>query len=487
MVALAGMLKAAGYEVRGSDEGAYPPMSTQLQQLGIPYFEGFQASNLDWNPDLVVVGNVITRVNPEATALRERGIPYTSLPKALAEFFIQDRHSIVVAGTHGKTTTSGILAWTLEHAGRNPGFMVGGILKNFRNNFNIGTGNYFVVEGDEYDTAYFDKVPKFVHYRPKTGIITSIEYDHADIYEDLDRIKREFKKFVALIPTDGLLVACIDAPNVREVIQGTGTPLETYGYSDQADWKITEIRKSNGQTAFTVTYHNKVLGALHTPLIGRHNLLNLLGSTAVLHHLGLTPEEIDAGFRTFEGIKRRQEVRGVVDDIVVIDDFAHHPTAVKETIAAVKAHYISLNPPLRGVGGCNSPLEEGQRGVKSDQGGVTRKLWSVFEPRTAATRRDVFQKDFVGAFLDTDVAIIADVYKPDKAPEGHRFSSDQLVQDLRQQGVEAYHISGVEQIVKYLTDHLQSGDIVLIMSNGGFGGIHAKLLEALRGRSGAKL
>jgi UDP-N-acetylmuramate: L-alanyl-gamma-D-glutamyl-meso-diaminopimelate ligase len=476
MGSLAGMLKASGYEVRGSDEQVYPPMSTQLQQLGIPYFEGFRASNLDWNPDMVVVGNAITRTNPEATALRERGLPYSSFPKTLAEFFIRDRHAIVVTGTHGKTTTSGIIAWTLQHAGRKPGFMVGGIMKNFETNYNPGTGQYFVVEGDEYDTAYFDKVPKFVHYRPKTGIITSVEYDHADIYEDLDRIKQEFKKFVAMIPVDGLLVACIDAPNVREVIQGTGgVPLETYGYSEQADWTTTEIRKNNGQIAFTVSYHGNTWGTLHTPLIGRHNLLNLLGSAAVLYHLDLTPEEIDAGFRTFEGIKRRQEVRGVVDDIVVIDDFAHHPTAVKETIAAVKAHYISPNPPLRGVGGCNPPFEGGQRGV-------IRKLWSVFEPRTAATRRDVFQQEYVDAFFETDIAIIADVYKPDKAPEGHRFSSDQLVQDLRQQGVEAYHISGVEQIVKYLTDHLQSGDIVLIMSNGGFGGIHDKLIETLRER-----
>jgi len=492
MGSLAGMLKASDYEVRGSDEQVYPPMSTQLQQLNIPCFEGFRASNLDWNPDLVIVGNMITRVNPEATALRERGLPYSSFPKTLTEFFIRDRHSIIVTGTHGKTTISGILAWTLEHAGRKPGFMVGGIMKNFETNYSPGTGKYFVAEGDEYDTAYFDKVPKFVHYRPKTGIISSIEYDHADIYEDLNRIKREFKKFVDLIPSNGMLVACIDNPNVREVIASSSSPLQTYGYSPDADWAISNISQENSQTIFSVQYHDKMFGTFHTSMIGRHNLLNLLSTTAVFHHLGLTVEEIDAGFTTFEGIKRRQEVRGAVHDIVVIDDFAHHPTAVKETIAAVKTHYISspfeggqgdVIPPLNCQLSIKSPLEGGQGGVFPSWEGPgvgSRKLWSIFEPRTAATRRDVFQQDYVEAFLETDVAIIADVYKPDKAPEGHRFSSDQLVQDLRHQRVEAYHISGVENIVAYVVKHSQPGDVVLIMSNGGFGGIHDKLLAALR-------
>jgi UDP-N-acetylmuramate: L-alanyl-gamma-D-glutamyl-meso-diaminopimelate ligase len=501
MGSLAGMLKAAGYDVRGSDEQVYPPMSIQLQQLGIPYFEGYQASNLDWNPDLVVVGNVITRINPEATALQERELSYSSFPRTLAEWFIRDRHSIVVTGTHGKTTTSSVLAWTLDHAGYSPGFMVGGILKNFGTNYNIGTGNYFVVEGDEYDTAYFDKVPKFVHYRPKTGIITSVEYDHADIYEDLDRIKREFSKFVALIPSDGLLVAYIDDPNVREVIQSASSPLETYGFSLNTNWTIKNVFAENGRTAFTVFYHGSEFGTLHTFLIGRHNLLNLLGSTAILHHLGLTQEEIDAGFATFQGIKRRQEVRGIVNEIVVLDDFAHHPTAVRETIAAVKASYIS------GVRGgytafklmptslpTPNPSQEGNFRLRREntypcQGGKGegkhRRLWSVFEPRSATTRRNVFQEDYVTAFLETDVALLADVHRPDKAPEGQRFSPDQLAQDLQDRWVEAYHLSGVENIVTYLTEHLQPGDVVLIMSNGGFGGIHDKLLTALREKYGS--
>ncbi len=470
MGSLAGMLKAKGYEVRGSDERVYPPMSDQLAQLGISYFEGFRASNLDWNPDLAVVGNVITRTNPEAIALRERGIPYSSMPKTLADLFIGDRHSVVVTGTHGKTTTSAILAWTMEHAKCHPGFLVGGVLKNFNSTYRVGGGKHFVVEGDEYDSAYFNKVPKFVHYRPKTGIITSIEYDHADIYEDLNRIKREFTKFVKLIPDDGLLVACIDDPNVREVIapsnlrsgSGQALTLQTYGYSPAADWTIGQTSQENdGQTTFIIFHRDKPFGTFHTSLIGRHNLLNLLGATAILRHLGLSPEEIDAGFQTFEGVQRRQELRGIVNNITVIDDFAHHPGAVKATIEAVKSHYISAK---------TSP--------------TCRRIWSVFEPRTAATRRDVFQQDYVEAFLETDVAIIADVHLPQKAPEGHRFSPDQLVQDLRGHNVEACHISGVGNIITYLKTYLQPGDIVLIMSNGGFGGIHAKLLKALRQKFG---
>lgn len=452
MGSLAGMLKAKGYEVRGSDEQVYPPMSDQLAQLDIPYFEGFKASNLDWNPDHVVVGNVITRINPEADALRASGLPYSSLPQILADLFIRDRHSVVVTGTHGKTTTSGVIAWTLTHAGRNPGFLVGGVLKNFHSTYSVGEGEHFVIEGDEYDTAYFDKVPKFVHYRPTTGVITSIEYDHADIYDDLERIKQEFGKFVKLIPKHGLLVACVDDPNVCEVIAPATSPLQTYGSSPQAEWTIGEIAKHGIETQFTALRQGRPFGVLHTSLIGRHNLLNLLAAAVVLNHLGLTPQEIDAGFRTFQGVKRRQEVRGIVNDIVVIDDFAHHPTAAKVTLEAVKEHYHE------------------------------KKVWSVFEPRTAATRRDVFQQDFVTAFLDADVVIFADVHRPDKAPEGHRLSTDQLVQDLQQRNVEALHISGVDNIVHYLAERLAPGDIVLIMSNGGFGDIHEKLLTSLKQR-----
>ncbi len=454
---LAGMLKELGYDVRGSDSNIFPPMSTQLQKLGIPYFEGFQASNLDWNPDLVVVGNMITRVNPESTAMRKRGLAYTSFPKMLAEILIRDRHSIVVSGTHGKTTTSGILAWTLHHAGYAPGFMVAGVMHNFEQPYSLGTGEFVVVEGDEYDTAYFDKVPKFIHYRPRTGLLTSVEFDHADIYEDLARVKREFTTFAGLIPHDGLLAACIDDANVRDVIQAATAPIQTYGYAEDADWRIIETVVRDGETVFTVTFRNKQFGTFHTTLIGRHNLLNLLGSIAVLHHCGLSVEAIDAGFRTFRGVKNRQEVRGCINNITVIDDFAHHPTAVRETVAAVKAHYL---PP-------SSAQTQG-------------RLWSVFEPATAATRRDVFQHDYVEAFLQTDVAIIADVNRPDKAPEGRRFSTAQLVLDLEKRGIEARHISGVDRMAAYIAEHALPGDVILIMSNSGFGGIHEKLLAALK-------
>ena len=455
MGSLAGMLKAEGYDVRGSDQNVYPPMSDQLAALKIPYVEGFQASNLDWEPDMVVVGNMITRQNPEAIALQERGLPYTSLPKMIGDVFIRDRHSVVVTGTHGKTTTSGILAWVLEQSGRDPGFLVGGVLNNFNATYGVGKGECFVIEGDEYDTAYFDKVPKFVHYRPTSGMITSIEFDHADIYEDLARIKREFKKFVDLIPKNGLLVACIDDQNVCEVIEGATVPVQTYGYSQQAEWTIDGIQPGKPYTTFRVLHHGKLFGKFNTPMIGRHNLLNMLGATAILNNLGLSPDEIGAGFQSFQGVKRRQEVRGIVNDIVVLDDFAHHPTAVKATIEAVKSHYFPDD---------NSP----------------GRLWSVFEPRTATTRRDVFQQDYINAFLETDRLIMADVHLPEKAPEGRRFSPDDLIRDLRGRNVDACHISGVDAIVQHLTERLQPGDVVLIMSNGGFGGIHQKLLSALQ-------
>ena len=322
MGSLAGILKAKEYDVRGSDEHVYPPMSDQLAALNIPYFEGFRAENLDWQPDRVVVGNVVSRNHPEAVATLERGLPYSSLPATLAELFIRDRHSIVVTGTHGKTTTTGILAWTLHHAGREPGFLVGGVMKNFGETYGVGDGKFFVVEGDEYDTAYFDKVPKFLHYRPTTGIITSIEFDHADIYSSLDQIKQEFRKFAALIPAHGLLVACADDANVRDVLASARAPIQTYGETADAEWRLGEISTTDGVTMFTALRHGKPFGVFQTALIGRHNLWNLLGATAALHGVGLSPDEIAAGFRSFEGMKRRQEVRGVVNDIVVLDDFA---------------------------------------------------------------------------------------------------------------------------------------------------------------------
>ena len=449
MGSLAGMLKAKGYDVRGSDEHVYPPMSDQLAALNIPYFEGFRAENLDWQPDRVVVGNVVSRNHPEAVATLERGLPYSSLPATLADLFIRDRHSVVVTGTHGKTTTTGILAWTLHHAGREPGFLVGGVMKNFGATYGVGDGNFFVVEGDEYDTAYFDKVPKFLHYRPTTGIITSIEFDHADIYSSLDQIKQEFRKFAALIPAHGLLVACADDANVRDVLASARAPIQTYGETADAEWRLGEISTTDGVTMFTALRHGKPFGVFQTALIGRHNLWNLLGATAALHGVGLSPDEIAAGFRSFEGMKRRQEVRGVVNDIVVLDDFAHHPTAVKLTIEAVKAHYAG------------------------------RRIWSVFEPRTATTRRDVFQQEYADAFTQADAAIIASVDKPEKAPEGHRFSSEQLAADLQARGVNASYIGQVDAIVAHLAARLRPRDVVLIMSNGGFGGIHQKLLAAI--------
>jgi len=323
MSSLAGMLKSSGYDLTGSDDNVYPPVSTQLEKLGIPYFKGFKPSNLDHAPDLVIVGNVVSRGNPEVEAMLDRGLKHTSFPQALCDFYLKDKHSIVIAGTHGKTTTSAAIAWTLESAGLDPSLMVGGITRNFHSNYKLGLGKYFVVEGDEYDTAFFDKTPKFLHYRPRSALITSLEFDHADIYRDLDQIKDEFKRFIKLVPEDGLLVACVDDPRVRELVQRVRAPLETYGFSPEARWRVEDLKFSERGTEFSVYQGEKRFGHFFTSLMGRHNVSNLLGAAVLLAGLGLSAEEIQEGFGTFQGVKRRQEWVGSVGDIIVLDDLDH--------------------------------------------------------------------------------------------------------------------------------------------------------------------
>ena len=449
MSSLAGMLKSSGYEITGSDDNVYPPVSTQLDKLGIPYFKGFKPSNLDHHPDLVIVGNAMSRGNPEVEAMLDRGLKHTSFPQALSDFYLKGKHSIVVAGTHGKTTTSAVIAWTLECAGLDPSFMVGGITKNFHSNYKLGLGKYFVVEGDEYDTAFFDKTPKFLHYRPRSALITSLEFDHADIYQDLDQIREEFRRFIKLIPQDGLLVACIDDPRVRELVQKVRVPLETYGFSREAQWRAEDLKFSEKGTEFTIYRGKEVFGNFFTGTMGRHNVQNLLGSAVLLAGLGLSAKEIQEGLETFQGVRRRQELVGSVGDIIVLDDFAHHPTAVRETLQAVRSRYPG------------------------------RRLWSIFEPRSATNRRNVFQKEYVRAFKEADIVIIADVHLPEKAPEGARFSPDQLAEDLTREGKNARHISGTDQIIAYVMERVRPGDVILCMSNGGFDGIQGKLIKAL--------
>jgi UDP-N-acetylmuramate: L-alanyl-gamma-D-glutamyl-meso-diaminopimelate ligase len=450
MGSLAGMLKDSGYVITGSDENVYPPMSDFLAACNIEVKIGYAAENLAPRPDLVVVGNTIRKTNPEAVALAELGIPYVSFPQALAHYFLAGKTSLVVTGTHGKTTTSSLLATLLHKAGQTPGFMVGGLVQAFGRNYNIGSSPYFVVEGDEYDTAFFDKGPKFLHYQPHIAIITSIEFDHADIYTDLEAIKRSFAKLVAIMPDDGCLVACFDDPIVREMSKGANCQVIRYGVTPDLDWTLKNLNIRPEGTFFDVVHHGKLYCSCKNPMPGRHNALNALAVIAVLERLGFDPESITDALSTFEGVRRRQEVRGIVNDITVIDDFAHHPTAVRETLAALKQAY------------------EG------------RRLVAVFEPRTNTSRRQTFQKDYVAAFDQADRVVIREPVPLVNFPEDQLFSSSQLAADLNARGIAAISFANTDDILNNLQNMLVPRDVVAILSNGGFDNIHTRLLEILK-------
>lgn len=451
MAALAGLLKKAGHRVTGSDTQIYPPMSTLLESAGIPCKIGYDPAHIEPNTDLVIVGNAVSKTNPEVVATLERRLPYLSMPAALGEFFLKGKQSLVVTGTHGKTTTSSLLAWVLTSAGLDPGMMIGGWVKNFNTNHRLGKGDFFVVEGDEYDTAFFDKGPKFLHYRPHHAILTSIEFDHGDIYPDLAAIKQAFRKFVALLPAEGLLVAAAGDPAIGEVVKEAACRVERYGIDEEADWQADHIHMSGDLLSFDVLYHHQKMGTIRSPLVGRHNLKNTLAVIALLHQVGLSWEKIAEGVRRFEGVKRRQEIVGEVRDILIVDDFAHHPTAIAETLAGLRLRYPS------------------------------RRLWAVFEPRSATSRRNVFQKEFVTALAAADRIILADLFAPEKIPAEHRLNPEQIISELVAAGKGALFLSTPDQIVSELVKGVEPGDLVCVMSSGGFGGVHQKLIAALNG------
>ena len=448
MGAFAGLLHEAGFRVTGSDAGIYPPMSTQLEKLGIPLMEGFRAENLAGEPDLVVVGNAITRVNPEAQALLQSPLDYTSFPEALAELFLARRHPVVVSGTHGKTTTSALLSWCLLHASRDPGFLVGGVMKNVDGNFRAGAeGAPFVVEGDEYDTAFFEKTAKFLHYRARTAILTSVEFDHADIYPDLERIEREFQPFVGGLPEDGLLVACPDGEAVDRVIEHASCPVWTYGA--RGTWTGEILGTGERGMEFRVVEAGRERLRARCLLVGEHNLDNLVAVSAVLLHLGLSPDEIAAGLAAFEGIRRRQDLIAEAAGVAILDDFAHHPTAVRVTLHGTRLRFGE------------------------------RRIWAVFEPRTNTSRTDVFQAEYASAFEHADRVLLAPVDHPEKAPDGHLLDTGRLAAQI---GDHARTQASVDEIVTTLARECEAGDVVLIMSNGAFGGIYDKLPAALQQR-----
>ncbi len=452
MGAFAGMLKDLGYTVTGSDTGAYPPMSDYLTGLGIDVMEGFVASNLEHNPDLVVVGNVIREVYEEAQALLASNIPYTSMPELLGLAWLEQAHSIVVAGTHGKTTTTAITSWLLEAAGLEPGFLIGGVTGNFERTARAGAGTHFVIEGDEYDTAFFDKRPKFVHYRPDTAILTSVEFDHADIYNDLDHVKRSFRELASMIPESGCLIARWDDPNVRDVCGEARCTIETYGPEQTWDGSIETIDTTEGTMTFSVTREGKKVGTFTSVMVGEHNLYNQVAATAAAMRQGVTASDLATGFSTFRGIRRRQEVLGQPGRVAVVDDFAHHPTAVEVTLQALRQRF----------------------------GG--RRMWAVWEPRSATSRRSTFQERYAASFDAADRVIVAPPHDTSRIALDDRFSAGKLVEDLTARGVEAMTLPDVDAIAATLAARAHPHDVIAILSNGGFGGLHRKLLALLEAR-----
>lgn len=450
MAALAGMLRDSGYTITGSDSQVYPPMSTYLEKLQIPVNNGYGSANLTPTPDLVIVGNVITRKNPEAIALSGLDIPYLSFPQALSHFFIESRTSLVIAGTHGKTTTCSLLASSLYHADFDPTFMIGGIVNEFGTNFRLGKGQYFVAEGDEYDTAFFDKESKFLHYRPQVAVITSLEFDHADIFDSLNSIKKAFRKFVSLIPEDGLLIANFDDPNVVEIVDSAKCTVLSYGFSEKYNWSFQNTHTADGKSVFEILKDGAPFGSMSVAMTGVHNCLNSLAVCAVMDAVGASPEAMKKGLASFKGVKRRQEVRGVVDGITVIDDFAHHPTAVKETLAALKIGYPG------------------------------RRLVAVFEPRTNSSRRTLFQKDYVASFAAADIALLREPI-PIAGFEDDVFSSTKLAKDIYElHGIDATPFKNTSDILSHMKTVLKTGDVVAILSNGGFDNIHERLIAQLQ-------
>ena len=427
-------------------------MSTQLRQWGIPLYEGFRASHLQTRPDLVIVGNAISRGNPEADAAQDASVPMMSFPQALAHFLIGGRHSVVVAGTHGKSTTTAMIAWLLDHAGLDPGYFVGAVTRNFPAPIRLGTGPHVVVEGDEYDSAYFDKGPKFLHYRPQTAVLTALEFDHADIYRDLAHVRSAFERFVHLLPAEGCLLACGDDPGVRSLCAEVSVPpqLETYGLAGGVNWQAAGWGTGEGGTAFEVLHDGKPYGRFVTTLFGPHNVCNALAAIAVAHRLGVTRDRIGSGLRSFAGLKRRCEVRGEAAGVTIIDDFAHHPTAVGVTLKGLREAYPGA------------------------------RLWVVFEPRSATTRRSVFQGAYVDALSHADRVVIAEVFRKEELAREERLSERLLVQGLNDRGVPSWFYPDTADIISRVCEEALRGDVVAIMSNGGFDNVHERLLKALQ-------
>jgi len=456
MGSFAGMLKAAGYDVTGSDANVYPPMSDMLRAWGIDVMTPYAAENLDRaRPDLVIIGNVIRRENPEATAVRGRRIPQMSFPAAFGSLLLAGKHSVVVVGTHGKTTTSALMAHVLVAAGTDPSFLVGGVTLNYDGNFRYGAGPYVVVEGDEYDTAYFDKGPKFLHYRAQTAILTSIEFDHADIYRDMPHYESAYVRFAETLPPDSTLVVCASYPNAVEIARRSSrSRVVTYGVVEDAsvDYSVGELSFDADGAHFVIHEPGGDAPRVLLPMAGRHNVENAVGVWAAARSLGLTSTQVAAGFASFRGVKRRQETRGEPNGILVIDDFAHHPTAVRETIHAIRLRYPA------------------------------RRLWAVFEPRSNTSRRNIHQKEYAESFEGAQRVSLKVPEPHDKVPANEQLNVPAVADALRDHRIDADSSSAVSDLVNRVAKGAKRGDVVLVMSNGAFGGFIPSLLGALESR-----
>jgi UDP-N-acetylmuramate: L-alanyl-gamma-D-glutamyl-meso-diaminopimelate ligase len=445
MASLAALLKARGHDLTGSDQDVYPPMSTQLASLGIAVRSPYAAANVPADADLVVIGNALSRGNPEVEVVLDRKQPMTSLPALIAQEFLRGRTSIVVAGTHGKTTTTSLVAFLLERAGRAPSFLVGGVPVDFGVSARLAAGPQFVIEGDEYDSAFFDKRPKFVHYQPDVAVIGNLEYDHADIYPDLASVQTAFLRLMSVVPRRGRIVAGIESAALREILERAFCPVETFGIGVDADWRADDVRPGRDGWSFRLHGRGSDLGEFNLGIAGEHNVRNALASLAVLASQGIEPALVRDALAAFRGVKRRLELRGRVRGITVYDDFAHHPSAVRETLCA---------------------LREAPAG----------RLWAVFEPRSYTSRTRVFQDDFARAFGNADQVLIAAAHLPGKVPAGQRLSENELAASI---GPRARFVPSLDGIVAIVAREARAGDVVAVLSNGAFGGIHDRLLGAL--------
>jgi UDP-N-acetylmuramate: L-alanyl-gamma-D-glutamyl-meso-diaminopimelate ligase len=462
MASLAGMLKQRGFKVTGSDAAAYPPMSDFLADLGIPIAQPFGPRNLEPRPGLVVVGNAISRGNAELEYVLDQRIPFCSLPHLLHDEFLLGKEVLVVAGTHGKTTTTSMLAWIFHTAGMQPSFLIGGIAENFGSSFHLGQGKHFILEGDEYDTAFFDKGPKFLHYFPDAVILTSVEFDHADIYKDLDAVETAFKRLVNLIPRRGRIIAfdgatgeVSESPSLERCLSKAFCPVERYGTGERAEWRVTNMKFEAGRTLWSVLRHGELWADLEFPLAGEYNVWNATAAAALATAYGISKEEIADALKTFKSVKRRLEVKAQVNGVTIIDDFAHHPTAIAGTLRALRARYAGS------------------------------RLWAILEPRSNTLRRRVLQTDLARSLALADEVIVAAVFRSEAVPENERLELPALAAEIQKNGRRARLVADADEVVQKIAPEMREGDVVAILSNGGFGGIYEKLPARLRELAGA--